>query len=77
MPLIQISLVEGRDEEAIKRCIKEVARTVHQTLGAPLATIRIVVQPCRIFFSPLTDTGNSVWQSETPNDCDVTQMLTY
>jgi len=44
MPLIQISLVEGRDEEAIKRCIKEVARTVHQTLGAPLATIRVVVQ---------------------------------
>jgi 4-oxalocrotonate tautomerase len=44
MPVIQISLVEGRDEESIKRCIKEVARTVHQTLGAPLSTIRVVVQ---------------------------------
>jgi 4-oxalocrotonate tautomerase len=44
MPLIQISLVEGRDEEAIKYCIKEVARTVHRTLGAPLSTIRVVVQ---------------------------------
>ena len=44
MPVIQISLVEGRDDESIKRCIKEVARTVHQTLGAPISAIRVVVQ---------------------------------
>jgi len=44
MPVIQISLVEGRDDESIKRCIKEVARTVHQTLGAPMSAIRVVVQ---------------------------------
>ena len=43
MPIVQISLVEGRDEQAIKRCVKEVARTVHQTLDAPLATIRVMV----------------------------------
>jgi len=44
MPLVQISLVEGRDDEVIKRCIKEVARTVHRTLDAPLASIRVIVQ---------------------------------
>ncbi len=44
MPIVQITLIEGRDGDAIKRCIKEVARTVHQTLGAPLATIRVIVQ---------------------------------
>jgi 4-oxalocrotonate tautomerase len=44
MPLVQITLIEGRDEEAVKRCIKEVARTVHGTLGAPLASIRVIVQ---------------------------------
>jgi 4-oxalocrotonate tautomerase len=43
MPIVQISIVEGRDPKAIKRCVKEVARTVHQTLGAPLATIRVLV----------------------------------
>jgi 4-oxalocrotonate tautomerase len=43
MPLVQITVVEGRDPAALKNCVKEVARTVHQTLGAPLATIRVIV----------------------------------
>ncbi|RKF49869.1 tautomerase family protein [Paraburkholderia fungorum] len=41
MPIVHIALVEGRDDEAVKACIKAVARTVHETLGAPLATIRV------------------------------------
>jgi 4-oxalocrotonate tautomerase len=44
MPIVQISLVEGRNPDDIKRCVKAVARTVHQNLGAPLATIRVTVQ---------------------------------
>ena len=44
MPLVQITLVEGRSEELIKQCVKEVARTVQRTLGAPLSTIRVYVQ---------------------------------
>lgn len=44
MPIVQISIVEGRDEASVKRCVKEVARTVHETLGAPLDTIRVFVQ---------------------------------
>lgn len=43
MPIVQISVVEGRDAETLKRCIKEVARTVHQALGAPLWAIRVIV----------------------------------
>jgi 4-oxalocrotonate tautomerase len=41
MPIIHISLVEGRDADTIKACVKAVARTVHETLGAPLNTIRV------------------------------------
>lgn len=41
MPIVHIALVEGRDDEAVKACVKAVARTVHETLGAPLATIRV------------------------------------
>jgi 4-oxalocrotonate tautomerase len=43
MPIVQISLVEGRDPAAIKHCIQEVAQTLHRTLGAPMDTIRILV----------------------------------
>jgi 4-oxalocrotonate tautomerase len=41
MPIVHISLVEGRDDDTVKACIKAVARTVHETLGAPLDTIRV------------------------------------
>ena len=43
MPIVNIALVEGRDQEAVKACVKAVARTVHETLGAPLDTIRVYV----------------------------------
>ena len=36
MPIVQITLVEGRDTAVVKNYIKEVARTVSQTLNAPL-----------------------------------------
>jgi 4-oxalocrotonate tautomerase len=44
MPLIQITLVQGRDEAMVKRCMKAVAKTVHETLNAPLESIRVIVQ---------------------------------
>ena len=43
MPIIQITLLEGRSAERISECAREVARTVHRTLGAPLETIRVMV----------------------------------
>ncbi len=41
MPVIHINLVEGRDSELIKACVKAVAYTVSETLGAPLETVRV------------------------------------
>jgi 4-oxalocrotonate tautomerase len=43
MPIVQISLVEGRGDLVIKECIKDVARVIHHRLGALLETIRVVV----------------------------------
>lgn len=41
MPVIHISLVEGRDSEKVKACVKAVAHTVAETLDAPLESIRV------------------------------------
>lgn len=43
MPIVQITLVEGRDREALQTCIKQVAQTVADTLDAPLDSIRVHV----------------------------------
>ena len=44
MPLVQITLVQGRDDDTVSRCVTQVARTVAETLGAPLSTVRVYVQ---------------------------------
>lgn len=41
MPIIHIHLLEGREPAVVSACIKGVARAVHQSLGAPLETIRV------------------------------------
>ena len=43
MPIIHMHLVAGRDDSLVQECAREVARTVHRTLGAPLDTIRVLV----------------------------------
>jgi 4-oxalocrotonate tautomerase len=43
MPLIQVSLVKGRDDATIKQFVKDIARTAHESLGAPMATIRVII----------------------------------
>ncbi len=42
MPIVNISLIEGREPAAVKACIKAVARTIHETLGVPMNTIRVI-----------------------------------
>ena len=42
MPIVQISFIDGRDPANIKACVKAIARVVHETLGAPLPTIRVI-----------------------------------
>ena len=43
MPIVHISLVEGRDSALISACVKAVARTVSESLKAPLSTVRVYV----------------------------------
>ena len=43
MPIVQITVVAGRDAACLKHSVKAVARSVHETLGAPLGTIRVIV----------------------------------
>ena len=43
MPLVQITMVEGRDNDVVENCIKQVAETVSTSLNAPLDSIRVVV----------------------------------
>ncbi|HED9568654.1 MULTISPECIES: tautomerase family protein [Enterobacteriaceae] len=41
MPVVHITYVEGRDPVKVKNCVKAVARTVAETLSAPLGSIRV------------------------------------
>lgn len=43
MPIVQITLVEGRDTELMSECVREVARTVSRVLNAPLPSIRVFI----------------------------------
>ncbi|MEU1980827.1 tautomerase family protein [Nocardia sp. NPDC019395] len=43
MPIVQITLVKGRPSESVENCVRQVARTVAETLAAPLETVRVVV----------------------------------
>ncbi|GGV41847.1 hypothetical protein GCM10010182_78190 [Actinomadura cremea] len=43
MPIVRMTLVAGRDPAAVERCMREVARTVHRELDAPMSAIRVVV----------------------------------
>jgi len=48
MPLVEIHLIEGRTDEQKKALLTAVTRAVHDSIGAPLETIRVWVQE----FSP-------------------------
>jgi 4-oxalocrotonate tautomerase len=44
MPLIAIHLLEGRTDEQKKALLSAVTAAVHDSIGAPLETIRVWVQ---------------------------------
>lgn len=48
MPLIEIHLLEGRTDEQKKALLSSVTTAVHESIGAPLDSIRVWVQE----FSP-------------------------
>lgn len=43
MPIIQVTLVEGRDDAVVENFIREVAQTTSRTLNTPLSSIRVMV----------------------------------
>jgi len=44
MPLIEIHMLEGRDEETKKKLLGAVTRAVHESIGSPLSSIRVWIQ---------------------------------
>ena len=43
MPIIHITMLEGRNDETVETCMRDVARTVQKSLDVPLESIRIIV----------------------------------
>jgi len=44
MPLIEIHLLKGRTDEQKKELLASVTRAVHESIGAPLPSIRVWIQ---------------------------------
>jgi 4-oxalocrotonate tautomerase len=44
MPLIEIHLLEGRTDEQKENLLTAVTKAVHESIGAPLPSIRIWIQ---------------------------------
>ncbi len=44
MPLVEISLIEGRDAETKKRLIAEITEAVVRTTGAPAEVVTVIVR---------------------------------
>lgn len=44
MPLIEVTIIEGRPAEKKRAMMKEVTEAVHRTLDAPLQAIRVVIR---------------------------------
>jgi len=43
MPIINVQLIEGREEKKIAEVIENITNTVSETLDAPKETIRVIV----------------------------------
>ncbi len=66
MPLVQITVIQGRATEDVKHCIKSIARTIHETLGAPMDTIRVIVQQVPAEFWAVGDRTRDEIDAERP-----------
>ena len=44
MPLIEVHMLEGRTEEQKKAVLEAITKAVHESLGAPLPSIRVWIQ---------------------------------
>lgn len=53
MPIVQVSIAEGRSPEKIRAMMREVTEAVSRTLDAPASTVRVLVTEV-----PLTHWGS-------------------
>ncbi|MCD6639165.1 MAG: 2-hydroxymuconate tautomerase family protein [Nocardioides sp.] len=44
MPLVEVTLVEGRTPEQLRTLISAVTTAVHESVDAPVANIRVIVR---------------------------------
>ena len=44
MPLIEVHMFEGRSDEQKKALLEAITRAVHESIGAPLPSIRVWIQ---------------------------------
>lgn len=44
MPVVEITLIEGRSDEAKERLHAKVAQAIHEAVDAPLDSIRIIIR---------------------------------
>ncbi|UED87885.1 2-hydroxymuconate tautomerase [Streptomyces profundus] len=44
MPLVEVTLVEGRPPEQLRALITRVTDAVEETIGAPRATVRVILR---------------------------------
>lgn len=47
MPIVQISMVEGRPEEKIDKMITSVSEAISTSLDAPIESVRVIVNEMR------------------------------
>lgn len=60
MPLIEVHLLEGRTAEQKKAMLEAVTKAVHESLGAPVETIRIWIEE----FAPRDYMAAGVWYGD-------------
>jgi 4-oxalocrotonate tautomerase len=64
MPIIHITLVQGRPEEKIQQFIRQVAQVASETLDAPIQTVRVMVNEV----PPTRFAVGDRLKSDPPND---------
>ena len=60
MPLIEVHLLEGRTEEQKKALLTAISKAVHESIGAPVDTIRIWIEE----FTPKDYMAAGVWYGD-------------
>jgi 4-oxalocrotonate tautomerase len=44
MPIVEITLIEGRDDEAKERLIGKVTEAIVEAIAAPIDTVRVIIR---------------------------------